>query len=215
MKNVINSFATDHNMKVEAVKVDKMNKIIFATTFVPSLHGSDIVKEGDVVYRIDTKANTSTPITPDTIAKEAKDALVAGNGKNASSVEAAIKFGLVKKITMARGDKGTSGPSTDIAQFAKALGLSVVDVSVEPQNDIIFQTQGVKRICGLDIHDGKYFKLDTVANTATLIDAPAIAEQAATDILAGKTTDLTRFVQTYNLIASVTMAVKSDDSSED
>ena len=206
--NIITTFAAAHNLVVDSVKVDKMNKVIFSTSFVPTLCGSDIVRDGDKVCRIDVAANTAVDITPTTIAKEAKDALTAGNGATPSSVQAAIQFGLVKKIVMKVGDKGTSGHSTGIAAFAKSLGLVVTKADVAVQNDVIFQTQGVKQIAGLDVHDGKYFKLDTVANTATLIDPEGIAEQAQADLIKGKRTDLTDFAQNYNLITAVTMEVK-------
>lgn len=209
MKNSINTFAAAHNLVVDTVKVDKMNSVIFSTSFVPTLHGSDIVKDGDSVCRIDVKANTAVEITPDTIASEAKDALIAGNGKTPGSVSAAINFGLVKKIVMKRNTgASTSGFSSPIAGFAKSLGLVVTKVDVDVQNDIIFQTQGIKQISGLDIHDGQYFKLDTVANTATLVDPAGVAAQAKADLLKGKTSDLTDFAQNYNLITAVTMEVK-------
>lgn len=206
--NIITSFATAHNLVVDSVKVDSMNKVIFATSFVPTLRGSDIVKDGDDVCRIDIASNTAVKITPATIAKEAKDALVANNGKTPASVDAAIRFGLVKKIVMKVGNDGTTDVAGTIAGFAKKLGLVVSKVDVAVQNDVIFKTQGVKQIAGLDIHDDQYFKLDTVANTATLIDPEGVAEQAAAELLKGKTTDLTSFVQKYNLITSVTFEVK-------
>lgn len=210
--NLINTFAKNHNLKVSDVTVDKMNSIIFSTTFVPTLHGSDIVKDGDKVFRINVAANTSDKITPATLAKEAKDALIANDGSNSSSVGAAVQFGLIKKLVLSRSDKGTNGRDMAVAAFAKSLGLKVVDVTVDVQNDIIFETQGVKQIEGLDIHDGKYFKLDTVANTATLIDAAAVADQAKEDLVKGKTTNLTAFAQAYNLISSITFAAKSADA---
>lgn len=210
--NLINTFAKNHNLKVSDVTVDKMNSIIFSTTFVPTLSGSDIVKDGDKVFRINVAANTSDKITPATLAKEAKDALIANDGSNPSSVDAAVRFGLVKKLVLSRSDKGTNGRDMSVAAFAKSLGLKVVDVTVDVQNDVIFETQGVKQIEGLDIHDGKYFKLDTVANTATLIDAAAVADQAKEDLVKGKTTNLTVFAQYYNLISSVTFAAKSADA---
>jgi len=210
--NLINTFAKNHNLKVSDVTVDKMNSIIFSTTFIPTLCGSDIVKDGDKVFRINVAANTSDKITPATLAKEAKDALISNDGSNLSSVGAAVQFGLIKKLVLSRSDKGTNGRDMSVASFAKYLGLKVVDVAVDVQNDIIFETQGVKQIEGLDIHDGKYFKLDTVANTATLIDAAAVADQAKEDLVKGKTTNLTAFAQAYNLISSITFAAKSADA---
>jgi len=209
MSNTINKFAKNHNLVVAAVTVEKMNKVIFASSFVPTLRGSDIVKEDGVVYRIDTVANTSVEITPKTIADEAKAAIVGNTGKNQSSVGAAVHFGLVKKIKfdVNTGD-ATSGSDMSVKDFAKTLGLKITAATVAVQNDVIFQTQGVNQIAGLDIHDGQYFKLDTVANTATLINAEAIAEQAQADLIKGKDTDITRFAQNYNLITSLTLEVK-------
>ena len=212
--NSINNFATAQNLVVTDVSVQAMNPIIFSTSFVPQLGGSSIVKDGKDTYRIDIVSNTSTKVTPKIVAAEAKAALLADDGSTPSSVSAAINYGLIKKITMAvnEGD-ATNGAVGAIAAFAKDHGLKVSDVEIVAQNEVIFQTKGINNISGLDQYDGQYFKLDTVKNTATLINAEAIAEAAKADILKGKTTDLTNFVQTFNLIASVTMKAKkaSDD----
>jgi len=208
MANSIHSFAKALNLTVKSADVQDMNPVIFATQFVPSLRGSDIVKDGDTVYRINTKANTSTEVSASTLTTEAKDGLVKGRGNDAS-VNAAISFGLVKKLVLKKNKaEPTTGCKTSVKDMADLLSLVVTDIKVAVQNEIIFQTQGIKQIAGLDIHDGQYFKLDTVSNTATLINAEAIAENAKADFLKGKVTDLTKFCENYSLISSLTLEVK-------
>lgn len=210
MSNSINQTAADLNLEVSGVKVEVMNPVIFSTKYLSGLRGSDIVKDGDKVFKVDTVANTATEITAKSLATAAEEGLMSVKDINASEVATAISFGLVKEISMTRAKIATNGHSGSIAQFAKGLGLKVLDVKVDAQNKIIFQTKGIASLSGLTELEGKYYKLDTVANTATIIDPDAVAKDAAADLLKGKDTDLVEFVTRYNLISAITFGIKAD-----
>lgn len=214
MKNQINAIASDLNLKVSAVTVATMNPVIFATKYLSGLSGSGIVKDGDKVYKIDTVKNTSVEVTSQSLSDAATAGLLALSDKNTSEIATAISFGLVKEITMTRADIATNGHSDDVSRFAKDLGLKVLDVTIVPQNDVIFQAQGIANLDGLTELEGKYYKLDTVANTASIINPDAVAADAKKDIMKGKTTDLVRFVQRYNLISDITFGIKADALSD-
>lgn len=214
MSNKISQIASDLNLVVSAVKVDTMNNVIFSTKYLASLSGSDIVKDGDKVFKLDVAGNDATEITAEGMAKAATEGLLSLKPKNVAEVSAAIAFGLVKEITMTRAKEATNGHVGSLSSFAKSLGLKVLDVTVDAQNDVIFKTQGIQGLSGLDKLDGVYYKLDTVANTATIINPEAISKDAANDILKGKDSDLVNFVTRYNLISEITFGTKADAAAD-
>jgi len=218
MTNPITNFAKANNLKVASIDLADLNSIIFKTKYVKTLSGASIVKDGDKVFKLDIVSNDAVEITPASITKSAVSAFLDGKVNDDSNV--AVQYGLVKKLVLTTADTAVNSASSSIRELAKLLKLDVLEVEVKAQNAIIFQTQGVKQLSGLDIYDGKYFKLDTVANTATVIDADGIAAQATKDIIAGKSTELTDFVLRYNLVKSLTLgtaekATAQDDNSAD
>jgi len=211
MSNSITNQAASNNLKVSAVTVDAMNPIIFSSKYLTTLAGASIVKDGDKVYKIDTVSNDAVEITAQSIADAAIDGLLSDTRKNDSEIDTALQFGLVKSIKMIRPDTATSAHcSVSMVTFAKALKLKILDVKVDAQNDIIFQAKGVSTLDGLTELEGKYYQLDTVANTASIINPKAISKDVKTDLLKGKDTDLVRFAERFNLISSIEFGIKAD-----
>lgn len=209
MSNLISNQAQANNLKVVEVAVNAMNPIIFASKYLNTLSGASIVKVDNKVFKIDTVSNDAVEVTAQAIADAAITGLLSDTRKNDSEIDTALAFGLVKSIKMVRPDTATSGTSGSMVDFAKTLKLKILDVTVDTQNEIIFQAKGVSTLDGLTELEGKYYQLDTIANTATIINPAAISKDVKADLLKGKDSSLVRFAERFNLISEITFGVKA------
>lgn len=206
MKKVI-TLATALGLVVASATVAEMNPVIFASKVVANLPG--ITEVDGKYYRMDTKANTSVEVTATQLQASALAALKAGKDDTTGSINIAEDFGLIGELVLERDTDKTVFGSASIADTAKALGLKVLDVSVDAQHAVIFNAKGLQNIGGLTKSDDKHFILDTAKNTATLINPEKVAEQAIADLLKGKNTDFTRLAESFCLVSKVTLGTPS------
>jgi hypothetical protein len=210
--STIKSIAKALGLKVTEVSVNTLNPVIFATQVNHNNFGN-VVKDGGKTFVLDTKANTADELTADSISKATIDGLktTTPTAFQSSAMNVSESFGTITGLTLTRdADASANGSVGAIGTLADSLGLDVADISLNVQNGVIFQTAGLKVLSNLTKHDGKYFALDTKANTATVIDPEKVAELAKADFLAGKESDFTALCEAFGLVASVTFAPKKD-----
>jgi hypothetical protein len=202
-------------MSVAEAKVSQLNDVIFATQVNHNAFGN-VQKVDDKTYVLDTQANTADLLTPQEISKAAVSGLSATKltTMERAAVAVAEQFGMVDSITLTRKADTPASGSTALFALAKSMNAKVADIELTVQNDIIFKTAGIRNLPALTEHDGKYFKIDTASNSATVVNPDAIVEIAKADFLKGKASDFTRFCEMYGLIASVTLTKKGADKDE-
>jgi len=203
-KSIILSFAAAAGLVAGESTVSDINSIVFKTVIVPSTR--NLTKDGDKHYQVDAVKNTATEFTPDAIKAGAVKAL-ADNKDTDGYLATAEDCGLVTSLSLVRGEKAGTG-NGNITSAAKALGLKVTSITVDTQNSIIFRKEGLAQINDLVEDAGKYYTMDVAKNTATLVDAIAMAASAKKDIIAGKDTDASRLAQAFNLVSAVTFVTK-------
>lgn len=200
------NFGTTLGLKVSSVEVQKINPIIFATKVNTGSFGNVVDNDG-VPTLIDVVANTAEPLTPATVVDAAKTGFIADKPSvfQATAIATSEAFGAVTEITFVKAGGTTLGIQS-IKAFTKDNGMKVTDIEIAVQNDVIFSTKGIPSMSGLTEKDEKFYAIDIVANTATVVNAEALSTQAKEDILAGKETEATRFVTSFGLITSMTLA---------
>ena len=203
-KSIILAFAAAAGLVAKESTVSDINGIVFKTTIVPNTR--NLTKDGDKFYQVDAVNNTAVEFTPDAI--KAGAVLALDNNKDKDGYLAtAESCGLVTSLSFTRGKDAGTGTG-NIKAVAKSLGLKVASITVDVQNAIIFRKEGLAQINDLVEDAGKYYTMDVAKNTATLVDADAMAKSAQKDILAGKDTDAARLAQAFNLVSAVTLVTK-------
>ncbi len=203
-KSIILAFTAAAGLVAKESTISDINNVVFNTSVLPKT--PNLTKDGDKYYLVDVAKNSSVEFTPDAIKAGAVTAL----GKNKDTdgyLTTAENCGLVTSLSFVRGDDAGTGGS-DIKSLAKALNLKVASITVDTQNSIIFRKEGLAQINDLVEDAGKYYTMDIAKNTATLVDANAMATSAKKDIIAGKDTDASRLAQAFNLISAVTFVTK-------
>lgn len=203
-KSTILAFAAAAGLAAKENTISDINDIVFKTVIVPST--PNLTKDGDKHYLVDAVKNTAVEFTPAAIKAGAVKALD-DNKDTDGYLTTAENCGLVTSISFVRGDDAGTGGS-NIKSVAKALGLKVASITVDTQNSIIFRKEGLAQINDLVEDAGKYYTMDVANNTATLVDAKAMAASAKKDIIAGKDTDASRLAQAFNLVSAVTFVTK-------
>ncbi len=203
-KSIILTFAAAAGLVSKESTVSDINGIVFKTVIVPSTR--NLTKDGDKYYQVDAVKNTAVEFTPDAIKAGAVKALDK-NKDTDGYLATAEDCGLVTSLSFVRGENAGTGNS-NITSLAKALDLKVASITVDTQNSIIFRKEGLAQINDLVEDAGKYYTMDVAKNTATLVDAKAMAASAKKDIVAGKDTDASRLAQAFNLVSAVTFVTK-------
>jgi len=203
-QSIILAFAAAAGLTAKESTISDINGIVFKTVVLPKT--PNLTKDGDNYYQVDAVKNTAVEFTPDAIKTGAATALDK-NKDTDGYLATAENCGLVTSLSFVRGEKAGTGNS-NITSVAKALGLKVASITVDTQNDIIFRKEGLAQINDLVEDAGKYYTMDVAKNTATLVDAKAMATSAKKDITAGKDTDAARLAQAFNLVSAVTLVTK-------
>ena len=184
--------------------VSSINNVVFNTAIVPNT--PNLTKDDGKFYMVDPVKNSAVEFTPDAIKAGAVKALDKNKDTDGYLVTAE-NCGLVTTLGLVRGEKAGTGTG-DILGLAKRLNLKVASVTVDVQNNIIFRKEGLARISDLVEDAGKYYTMDTAKNTATLVDADAMATSAESDILKNKSSDAVKLAQAFNLISAATLIIK-------
>jgi len=200
--------AASLGLGINKVKVSPINPVVLKAAVNVNTFGN-VVDDNGTPTLIDVAANTSQVITPDTI----KDAAIAGFTADASkrtkfqqaAMTASETCGTVNRVVFTKVDGAVVNCPTDIIAFCKANDFKVEDVEVAVQNDVIFSAVGVKSISGLTKHDDALYQIDVANNTATIVNATALAEKAVKGIKSLKSSDAVSFAQQFGLITKLVL----------
>lgn len=203
-RSSILAYAAAAGLIAKESSISDINGVVFNTVIVPKT--PNLTKDDGKYYQVDAVKNTAVEFTPAAIKSGAIKALDK-NKDTDGYLATAENCGLVTSLGLVRGkDVGTG--CGDIKALAKVLDLKVASVTVDVQNDIIFRKEGLNQINDLVEDAGKYYTMNTAKNTATLVDADAMAKQAEKDIRNGKSSDAVSLAQAFNLVAAVTLIAK-------
>lgn len=202
----IKTFASSLGLKVTVASVDAINPIILKSAVNFHTFGN-IVDDNGTPTLVDLSANTAIAITADSIRDAAQTALVSDimDKFQDSALSVSEMCNTITSVTLEKGEGNVSLYGGDVIAFVKANKFKIDDVEIDVQNDVIFSTLGVKSLKGLQKHDDVLYSIDLNANTATVVNAAALTEQALADLKAGKISDAVDFVENFHLITKLVL----------